>query len=62
MTKHILDGPRIPGSPAKTVRFTKFDAEARPKPQSKALQRRHVRAGSDALARRFLELDRRIGA
>ena len=61
MTKHIMDGPRIPGSPAKSRRYIKLDAEARPQPQSKVLQRRALNTDAATRARRFIEIGRRAG-
>ena len=59
MTKHIIDGKRIPGGPAKARHYTKLDSEARPHPHSIALQRRPLHTGADARARRFLAIERR---
>ncbi|AZQ67167.1 hypothetical protein EF888_08490 [Silicimonas algicola] len=61
MTKHIIDGKRIPGGPAKARRYTKLDSEARPHPHSIALQRRPLHTDADTRARRFIAIERRTG-
>jgi hypothetical protein len=61
MTKHIIDGRRIPGGPAKAQRYTKLDAETRPHPHSIALQRRPLHTNADTRALRFLAIERRTG-
>ncbi len=57
MAKHILDGARTRSETARAAHFARIETRARPRPQSKALQRKPGTPAARLSARRFLDSD-----
>lgn len=59
MTKHVIDNTKSHNTPERTREFARIDAEEKPHPQTKSLQRRDRTPDGGSRMKAYTDIERR---